>query len=156
MWVCRAGKNAKYIDYYLETSKIYMPWLGFDCDLSLLANRAEFRRIVAEEMETDNRTSISNWSGQLLSFCNEMELQDYVIIPHAFSHNYTLGRVTGKYAYSKFDKYGLHHSREIEIIKKVPREIFSQAMQYSLGAYRSLFRAKNEDMLLSRIMEYHE
>ena len=47
LWVCRTGKRSVLIDYYLTTSKMYLPWDGFKCDLSELNTMVDFKNIVS-------------------------------------------------------------------------------------------------------------
>ena len=155
MWVNRAGMKSVYLDYYLSNSRIYLPWEGFRRDLRLLQNLAEFKTLVEEEKGDCNRTTISNLAGQLLSFCSGMSIGDYVLIPHAKSREYTLAKISGQYEFNPKDEMCLWHSRKIDQIQNnIPREIFSQSMQYSLGAFRTIFKIKNENECLSTIAKY--
>lgn len=154
MWVCRAGQKAIYLDYFLENSRIYLVWQGFRSNLRNYESRYDYRELVMKEKNTDNHTSVSNWSGQLFSFCHEMCVGNYVIIPHERSRKYCLAKITGIYEYDENDERGLFHSHQIEIINdSIPKELFDQTIQYSLGAFRTIFRAKNEDEILRRIFE---
>lgn len=65
MWVIRAGQNSGFYDKYLRTSRVYIPWDGYKFDLSSIKERADFRAVVEKEKKMDNRTSVSNWAGQL-------------------------------------------------------------------------------------------
>lgn len=151
IWVCRTGKSSSLLDYYLETSKIYLPWLGFHFDLSKFDSMEALRSVVAQEMKTDNRTSISNWAGQLRSFCIDMQKGDYVLLPHKNCRAYTCGRITGDYCFSGINEKDLFHSRSIEIIGDFQKDSLSQQMQYTLRAYRTIFRVKNEDVILNAL-----
>ena len=68
MWVCRAGKDSTYFDSFISSKVISLPWTGYKTDLSRIKEREEFKKIVREETGSDNRTSVSNWAGQLYSF----------------------------------------------------------------------------------------
>ncbi len=155
MWVCRAGKKSIYAEYYFDTHKIYIPWDGFQCDLTDYKDRQGLKKLVREEKGDVARTSISNWSGQLYTFCYEMETGDYVLIPFNHSRNYALAKIAGEYLYTSCAEHALCHSRDIEIIYNyVPSNIFSQSVRYSLGAYRTIFKAKDEDVILAAIDNY--
>lgn len=149
MWICRAGINAIYFDHFLNTSKIYLPWEGYNTDFSGITTRDEFKQYVIQEKGEVARTSIANWSGQLYSFCVEMQEGDYVLVPHKHSHKYELAIVVGPYEYCKTEEMALWHSRHVDYIKKdIPRDIFPQSIQYSLGAYRTVFKTKNTEEIL--------
>ena len=155
LWVCRPGVNAFYYEYFLVTQKIFMAWEGYKTDLSVLQTREQFRQLVIVEKGDVPRTSISNWSGQLYTFCREMAVGDYVLVPSKGSHTYTLARIDGEYEYNPQDDKMLWHSRKIKILmNNIPRNIFSQSLQYSLGAYRTVFKIKNDVELLLTIKQY--
>ena len=49
------------------------------------------------------------------------------------------------------------HLREIEwLIMDVPRDIFPQDVKYSLGAFRTLFKAKQEGLIVSLMEKWEE
>lgn len=152
IWVCRAGMKSVFLDRFLCESKIYIPWDGFKTDLNLLPTIQEIKELVRSEKGECPRTSIANWSGQLFSFCHVMKEGDYVLIPHKGSRTYTFAKITGKYEYGGESDDCLVHSRQIKIIlNNIPRESFSQSLCYSLGAYRTIFRVKQEDELLNAL-----
>ncbi|MHB8128495.1 MAG: hypothetical protein ACYDEX_05820 [Mobilitalea sp.] len=152
MWVNRAGQDSMYINFFLDNSKIYIPWNGYEMELSKCETIQEFREVVMKETKSENRTSISNWAGQLHSFCNEMQIGDYVLIPHQKSRVYTLAKITSNYQFDNKGNNGLYHYRNIEIIvDKINRDIFPQDIQFSLGAFRTIFKAKNEEIILEKI-----
>ena len=155
LWICRAGKKGCYYPDYINQNSIYLPWQGFNVDLSMKKTMPFYRELVKEQMNTDNRTSISNWSGQLFSFVNDMQVGDYVLIPSERGQVYTFAMISGDYVFNKENI--LHHQREISIIhKNLPRHIFEQKVLYSLGAYRTLFKAKYEIEILNAIEQYYK
>ena len=152
IWVCRAGINSIYLDTFLRNHKIYLPWDGFKVDLKSFSSREQLKDIVRSEKGDVARTSISNWAGQLYTFSHEMQIGDYVLIPHKASRFYSLAKVLSDYRFCDCDENGLWHSRDIEILETdIPREVFSQSMRYSLGAYRTVFKIREEKELLKTI-----
>ena len=143
--------------HLLKNKKVYFPWDRFKVDLKQYTKREQFKNIVRSEKGDVARTSVSNWSGQLYTFSQEMQVGDYVLIPHKGSRLYTLGKVTGDYSFCDSDENGLWHSRDIEIlVTDIPREVFSQSMRYSLGAYRTIFKVRDEEELLTTIIRYRK
>ena len=152
MWVIRAGQDALYYKKYIEAKRVYIPWDGYHLDLSGIRTREAYRSLVEREKQADSRTSVSNWAGQLFSFVEEMKVGDFVLIPTKGSHTYALGKITSDYEYQDDESDCLYHSRNIEILDEdIPRSIFSQSIIYSLGAFRTLFKAKSESDILSTI-----
>lgn len=155
MWVIRAGQNAIYYEKFIMSSKVFLPWDGYKIDLSNLSSRNDFRQTVVREKKIDNRTSISNWAGQLYSFSKEIEVGDYVLIPSKASNTFSLARINGDYEYDENSNDGLYHSRDIVVlVREIPKRVFPQDIVYSLGAYRTIFRAKQEDRILAIIEEW--
>jgi len=145
IWVCRAGVNAIHHDYYVSTSKIYLPWDGFALDFSTAKTMDACKQIVIDEKHPSARTSVSNWAGQINAFCNEMEIGDHVLIPFMRSKKYTWARVIGEYSYDSNNEHHLWHSRAVEILaKEVPCDSFSQPLIYALGAYRTVFKVRKD------------
>ena len=157
MWVVRAGQKSGFYDKYLKASRVYIPWDGYKFDLSSVKERADFRAIVEKEKGTDNCTSVSNWAGQLYTFTQEIQENDYVLIPSRGSRSYCLAKITGEYSFDGKEPDKLYHSRPIEILlKDIPRDIFSQSVIYSLGAFRTIFKAKHEDEIMNTINKWKE
>lgn len=157
IWVCRAGMNSVYLDYFLSTERVYLSWDGFKTDLRQFKDREELKSLVRKEKGDVTRTSVSNWSGQLYTFCWDMKVGDKVLIPHRGSRQYTLAQIKGDYTFSKDNEKGLWHSRSILILEnEIPRAIFSQSMQYSLGAYRTIFKVRDEEELIETISRYKD
>lgn len=155
MWVCRAGQKSIYFDTFVSTKRIYLPWEGYNVDLTNYTDREQFRNLVKKEKGDVARTSISNWAGQLYSFCREMDINDYVLIPYLNSQKYMLSQIIGGYEFETDAHSNLCHSRSIRIlVNSIPRSIFSQSLLYSLGAYRTVFKIKKEAELLSEIKKY--
>ena len=71
IWVCRAGKDSIFLDSFLKCSKIFLPWEGYKVDLSKFDTLQDYRNLVIKEKGELNRTTISNWSAQLFSFCRQ-------------------------------------------------------------------------------------
>lgn len=154
MWVVRAGQSACYFDKYVSESKIFLPWDGYCTSLADYSEMAEFRSLVETEKCANNRTTVSNWSSQLYAFSKEMNMGDYVLIPTKGSRSFLLGRISGAYCFDANDKDKLYHHRKMEIIRRdIPKEMFPQNIIYSLGAFRTVFKVKQEEKILSLLKD---
>ena len=157
MWVVRAGCGSVYYEKIIQEHRIYIPWEGFCMNLSEYKTRSEYKDLVQREKKCENRTSISTWAGQLFAFVWEIKIGDMVLIPSKASHTYCLARVTSDYTFEISDPEKLYHGRNIEIIKEsTPKKALPQDLRYSLGAYRTIFRVKQEDRALKAIEDYKE
>ena len=157
MWVCRAGKNAEYLDIFIKSSKIFLVWDGFDVDLSEINEMDSFRNIVQKERGVDNRTSISNWAGQLRAFSKDMCVGDYVLIPDSCSQHFALVKIIGGYSYKAVKENGLVHSHDVEVlVTGIPKSEFSKEIQYGLRAYRTIYKVRNEEEILNIIDKWRQ
>lgn len=157
MWVIRAGRNSRFYDKYLQNSRVYIPWEGYQLNLSAVEDKADFRTVVEKERMTHNLTSVSNWAGQLYTFTNKIQENDLVMIPSKGSRQYCLAKITGSYCYDENEPDKLYHSRPMEIlIKDIPRKIFPQSIIYSLGAFRTIFKVRQEDEVIGTIKKWRE
>ena len=155
MWICRAGKDACYLSKVLKENRIFLFWDGFQGDYSSLKELREFRDIVQGERAESSKTSISNWAAQLHAFCIGMQCEDYIMIPHYKARYYTLARIIGVYEYNEAEKF--RHSRNIEIVKTdIPKNIFDQSQRFSLNAFRTVYKVREEEELLKTIYENGE
>ena len=93
LWVVRAGQKARFINNIIDNSEIYLPWEGYKFPLDKYDSVSEYRELVIREKGTDNRTTVSNWSGQINSFVHEMKIGDNVLIPMYKSREYILGEI---------------------------------------------------------------
>ena len=153
MWVCRAGKDSIYYENFMKEKIIAIPWEGYDFNLKEIKNKDELKDIVRKETGSDNATSISTWAGQIYNFCVEMKKGDYVIIPSFRSRFYVVAKIIGEYEYSTGTD--LKHTRKIEIVcENIKREDLSQSLQYSLGAFRTIFKVDDKE-IIERLEEKH-
>ena len=153
IWVLRAGKEGMYYDQFLSSGKIFLPWTGYNVDLNTLNTREDFRALVVNEKNPDARTTISNWSAQLYSFCCEMDIGDYVMLPTKRSKEYAFVRITSDYLYEKNEIF--HHVRKYSLLAEgIPRSKFQKSTQYSLGAFRTLFKVKQSEEVMTVVSEY--
>ena len=149
MWLIRAGKNAAYYDKILANNKVFLPWEGYHFNLSGLKEKRDYREAVMKEKQVDSDTAISTWAGQLYTFVNGIKVGETILIPSLRSQTFTLATINGDYEFNPDDVDGLYHAREIIILKTdIPRSVFPQHVLYSLGAYRTLFRLKDENEIM--------
>lgn len=147
IWVCRPGEHSKDYDMVKKHNDIFLGWSGYKVDLHKLRSMESFRELVIAEKHPTAPTTISTWAGQLYSFCCEMKPNDYVLIPNIKSREFMLAVIDGDYRYESHRKYP--HVRRIRVIREgIPRSSFSQATQYSLGAYRTVFKVKQQEEVL--------
>ena len=70
IWICRAGKEAIFIDRFIKDKKIYCTWDGFDFDLHTKGDLV--KELIKKEHPEISRTTLSNWYSQLNIFGNKI------------------------------------------------------------------------------------
>ena len=151
IWVCRPGKHGDDFNQVHQYGDIFLAWDGYHLDLHAFSTREQFKKLVIKEKNPSTRSTVSNWAGQLYSFCCEMKKGDYVLVPNHNAKEFLFAQITGGYRYEPTRQYP--HVRKIDVVvEKIPRSLFSQPTQYSLGAYRTIFKVKQEEEIL-RIMK---
>lgn len=157
MWVVRAGQKSIFIPKVIDEKYIFLPWDGYKFPLSELKNNEEIKEAVSKEKGTDNITTVGNWAGQIETFVKRIKKDDYVLIPRFKSREYIFAKVVGDYEFNPTDKDKLYHRRKIDILHEtIPSEIFDQSIRYSLGAFRTVFSVRDEEVVLKAIKEWKE
>lgn len=152
IWLCRSGRNSVYLQYFLDEEKLFLPWEGFRIDLSSFNSNEDLKCFISKERSDASKTAIATWAGQIRAFVHGMQLDDLVLIPHQGSKLYTLAKIIGDYHFADDNPHQLWHSRKICVLNEpIPRSLFSQSLQYSMGAYRTVFRIKDEAGVLATI-----
>lgn len=156
MWVCRTGKDDIYKYILIEREMLYFPWESFNIDLSKL-EYTQIKSLVKDIKKTENETSLSNWSGQLNNFVNDISIGDYVIVPMKKSSEFMLLQVIGEYEFDKKGVSNLHHRHKVKIlIPSIPKQVFDINTWYSLRAYRTIFKVRDEKEVLESIRRFKE
>ena len=156
MWICRSGSTRQLIENSVHDRKIFLAWDGYNVDLSKYRTKEDVCRVIAEEKGINNRKSISNWYRQIYSFVFDMQIGDYVMIPFNHSRQYVLAKIASNYSFDPNNTKNLYHSRDIEIIhENVFREWFPQTVQFSLNAFKTVYKVKVENEVID-IIRNHE
>ena len=151
LWVLRPGKNAVYFEDFVKNNRAYICWEGYDKDLSRLSSHNDYTELAAIEPENTNTVAKRNRASQLEYFCKDMKTGDRILLPKGHSRSFALVEVVGPYEYQATEGF-FPHSRRIKIlVPEISSAIFSQNERYSLGAFRTLFHAKDEELLIQKI-----
>ena len=151
VWVCRAGKRGIYHSMFIDENRIFLAWEGLDKDLSLFDNYELMKDYVRVECDDQTQKAASTHANQVKIFTDKMKKGDYVITPASSSGDYSVGVIISDYRYDHNAQL-FHHSREVCWIKhNLRRSIFSEKMQRTLGAYRTVFALKDDTEFIEYI-----
>lgn len=141
VWVCRAGKKSVYYERFLREERIYLTWGGWKENFTLLPKDTMLLRSkVQRECNDTTKTAVSNHLSQIVIFYDKMQIGDWVLVPGENSRQYSIGVIDGDYYYDPCAGEHFYHQRKVKWkMHNVKREEFSKSMQYSLGAFRTVF-----------------
>ena len=54
LWVCRPGKEARYLNKFIEQSRIYLPWQGYRVDLRTFDTLKELKEDIKAKQQKQN------------------------------------------------------------------------------------------------------
>lgn len=145
VWICRAGKKCLFHSAFVEKSKIFLTWDGFDRDLSGIGDFSSLKQYVHKECNDNSKTAICTHACQIRIFVSYMKIGDYVITPASSTGKYSVGIITSNYQFNqKADPF--HHSHDVQwLIHGIERHSFSDKMVHTLGAFRTVFELKDDE-----------
>jgi restriction system protein len=105
-------------------------------------NREAFKAMLREARPETKEGAIRVAGGVLYRFVHEMKPGDLVIHPHRPDSTLAFGRITGDYRWDATSERH-RHRRDVEWVdSSIPRQKFSQAALYEIGAAVTLFTVK--------------
>jgi restriction system protein len=146
LWVVRAGRQNEYLQKFLETNRIYITWDRLNRDLSAIDDRADLISLLGETYPDVTAGTFRTWAAQLWAFTKTMTPGDWVIVPNKFKRTLDVAEISGDYTHDGSAEDPYFHFREIRwIAQDVPRNVFSQDLLYSIGAFLTIFQVTRND-----------
>lgn len=153
IWLCRAGKHGEYENKFFEDSRIYCTWDDVNVSLKSFSDRSELHKYFMSQEDDIKPKTATNWVGQVWPFAHEMKKDDWVMLPSKVKPVIHIGRITGEYSFDKDATDPFYHFHSVDWFKKdVPKSSFEQDILYSLGAFLTICRIKQEDRIKSIVM----
>ena len=143
LWGVRSGKYGEREALALDRSLAVIGWEDLP-DLSGTGTRDQLRALLHSTYANEKPKTLLNWESQLWPFLKIMADDEPVVMPLKQRSGFALGRIKGRYAYSEFGGEWLH-TRAVEWIREVPRTSFAQDLQYSFGAFLTVFQVARND-----------
>ena len=143
LWGVRSGKYGEREALALDRGLAVIGWEDLP-DLSSVATRDQLRALLQSTFPDEKPKTLQTWESQVWPFVRIMAEGDPVVMPLKQRSGFALGHVKGPYKYSDFGGDWLH-TRPVEWVREVPRSAFAQDLQYSFGAFLTVFQvARNE------------
>lgn len=106
-------------------------------------NREAFKQEVLEKIAGAKPGSIPVQAGVLYRFLHEVKEGDLVVYPSKVDRMVNLGRIAGPYRYDPKQNTAYPNMRNVQWLKHLPRDDFSQEALYEIGSFITLFSVRN-------------
>lgn len=143
LWGVRSGKYGEREVLALDRGFAIIGWEELP-DLSGMGSRDQLRALLETTYPDEKPKKLQNWESQVWPFMRIMAEGDPVVMPLKQRSGFALGRIKGDYAYSELGGERLH-TRPVEWIREVSRAAFAQDLQYSFGAFLTVFQVARND-----------
>lgn len=146
LWMVRAGRKGENEQHFLETSRIYVTWLGFKIDASSFTRRAQLLDPLKRMYPNWKERHYAQSAGQMWTFCNRMKPGDWVVLPTKLKPSIHVAEITGQYVFDVSAEDPYYHYRTVKWIAcDVPRSIFEPDLLGSFRAKQAICQIKRND-----------
>lgn len=146
LWLIRAGSHGEHEQKFLDESRVYVTWGGFDVNLADLGDVGALREALAARYPSHSRKKVINHASQLWPFRAEMKSGDWVVIPSKQKAVVQVAEIAGPYTFNPNGPDPYYHYRAVRwVAKDVPRSRFAQDLLYSFGAFMTICEIRRND-----------
>lgn len=133
-WMVRAGRDGERENFCLENGVVAISW-SESGDLAQFSDRADLQAALKLSFPKSGTARVSNWTGQLWRFANEIQVGDHVVMPLKRSRQVAVGRIEGEYRFEPTTPQDAPHLRSVKWREKnVDRDDISRDLLDSLGS----------------------
>ena len=143
LWGVRSGKYGERESLALDQGLAVIGWEELP-NLTGLAQREELKALLLDNYPNEKPKTLSNWESQLWPFLAVMQAGEPIVMPLKQRSGFAIGRIGGDYHYVQIGGEYLH-TRPVEWVKEVPRSALAQDLQYSFGAFLTVFQVYRND-----------
>jgi restriction system protein len=146
LWLIRAGSRGEHEQKFLDESKVYLTWGGFNADISPLSDRQALIQLLEQVYPDEKPKALINASSQIWSFGRDMSAGDWVVMPSKIQSGLYFGELKGSYNYAASGPDPYFHWRAIDWFSGlIPRSVFPQDLLYSFGAFLTICKVQRND-----------
>jgi restriction system protein len=157
LWLVRGGSKGEYQEFAIDNNVTIIGWRELP-DLSGVKSWDELIKIHEKTYPQYSKSSTVNQVGQVWTFINRINIDDYVIMPLKGRSAIAIGKVTGPYTYRTDLPNNIHHLRPVKwIATDIPRTAFEQDLLNSLGAFMTVcqIQKNNAESRIIAILNRH-
>lgn len=157
MWLCRAGRNGEHENKFLEEGRIYCTWSNLPKSIKDFSTKKDLQQYFMDNDPDVKAKTAMNWASQVWPFAHEFRKGEIVILPSKIKPVIHFGRITGDYEFLPDEGNPYYHVHNVVWFAcDVPRSYFDQDILYSLGAFMTICRIKQEARINAAINEYQQ
>ena len=96
IWMIRAGPGGFLYDDFKENNVVAIGW-----NMGDLSNKSleDIKELAKNKYPTYNKRALSKVYGQVNTFCNLIQIDDYVLSYNYHTRKYLVGKITSNYYY---------------------------------------------------------
>ena len=145
LWIVRAGAQGERELAAIDQSKLFPGFLKVG-DLTQLDSRDAILAHLLEVLPDEGKNRLRNFAAQLNQFVNQIEVDDYVVMPRKLTNGVAIGVVKERYEFDPASQY--RHSRAVEWREEsLTRDTFKQDLRHSFGAFMTICEVKRNSAL---------
>lgn len=138
VWVVRAGKDAIYIQEFLEKNMVAIGW-GSIGDLAQVHGSESISALVRQHFSEYTKTQLIVNSGQIHRFRDKLVKDTTVVTYDPSDRQYHAGTVSGDYRFQPDLPPDLRHTRPVTWTHAISRDDLSAETKNSLGSIATIF-----------------
>ena len=147
MWMIRAGPGGFLYDDFKENNVVAIGW-----NMGNLSNKSleDIKELAKNKYTTYNKRALSKVYGQVNTFCNLIQIDDYVLSYNYHTRKYLVGKITSNYYYSdkitktdsSNDNY--YDLRDVNWLGEISRDKLNDSSKSTLNAQATVFKINEE------------
>ncbi|MDD4699076.1 MAG: restriction endonuclease [Oscillospiraceae bacterium] len=148
IWLCRAGRIGEYETKFIEDKRIYCTWNNLPVSIIDFTTKQDLQQYFVDNDADVKVKTAMNWASQVWPFGHDMKKNELVILPSKTKPVVHVGKIIGDYEFDANADNPYYHSRKVDwFALNIPKSNFEQDILYSLGAFMTICRIKQEDRI---------
>jgi len=147
IWLCRAGRIGEFETKFLEDNRIYCTWNNLNVNLQNIKDKSALQDYFVQQDEDVKVKTAMNWASQVWPFAHEMKIGEWVMLPSKTKPSVYIGKIQSYYEFVKDAVNPYYHFHKVEWFAEIPRENFDKDILFSIGAFMTICRIKQEDRI---------
>lgn len=154
MWMVRAGRNGFLVNEFIDNKIIAIGWNSLG-NLKKYNNLEELKNEVRNTYPEYKDGTVNMNTGQMVRFCNEFKVGDYVTTYNPDERVYWIGKIASEYFHTT-DTIEHYNQRKVNWEGNVKRDDLSVTTKNSLGSIATIFEVSEDSQLEMLSLLYYD